>query len=72
MLGIENFRVLTITVNEERVENLCKKAREADERKTGSNMFLFLSDAHYSLTKSDALLSPIWTSAKGEKHALIE
>ncbi len=71
-LGIKNFRVLTITKSEERAENLCHITKQADDRRTGSNMFLFLSEKKYSLEKPEAVLSPIWTSAKGEKHALLE
>ena len=71
-LGIRNFRVLTITKNETRAENLCRITKEADDRKTGSNMFLFLSEARYSLAEPEAVLSPIWASPKGERHAILE
>jgi hypothetical protein len=71
-LGIENFRVLTITPSDERAENLCRVTKQADDRKTGSNMFLFLSEKQYSLKKPEAVLSPIWASPRGEKHALLE
>jgi hypothetical protein len=71
-LGIGNFRVLTITKSEERAENLRKIAKNADDRKTGSNMFLFLSETQYSLVKPEAVLSPAWVSAKDEKHSIIE
>ena len=71
-LGIENFRVLTIAPSETRTENLCRETKSADDKKTGSNMFLFLSETRYSLEKPDAMLEPIWISAKGEKHALLE
>jgi Replication-relaxation len=71
-LGIRNFRVLTITKSEERAENLRKIAKNADDKKTGSNMFLFLSETQYDLTKPEAMLSPIWASAKNEKHAILE
>jgi hypothetical protein len=71
-LGISHFRVLTITPNEKRAENLCIAAKDADDQKTGSNLFLFLSEKQYSLEKPDAILAPLWASAKGEKHALLE
>lgn len=71
-LGVKNFRVLTITKSEERAANLCRVTKNADERRTGSNMFLFLAETQYSLAKPDAVLSPIWASPKGEKHALLE
>jgi hypothetical protein len=71
-LGIENFRVLTIAPSEDRAENLCRTAKQGDDKKTGSNMFLFLSETRYSLKKSEAVLEPIWTSAKGEKRGIME
>ena len=71
-LGVAHFRVLTITPNETRAENLCRSAKEADDRKTGSNLFLFLAETQYSLAKPEAVLSPIWASPKDEKHGIIE
>ena len=71
-LGFEHFRVLTITPNEKRAENLCIAAKDADDRKTGSNLFLFLSEKQYSLSKPEAILAPLWISAKGEKHGILE
>jgi hypothetical protein len=71
-LGVAHFRVLTITPNETRAENLCRAAKEADDRKTGSNLFLFLAETQYSLAKPEAVLLPIWASPKDEKHGIIE
>ena len=71
-LGFAHFRVLTITPNEMRANNLCLAAKEADDRKTGSNLFLFLSETQYSLVKPEAVLLPIWASPKDEKHGIIE
>jgi len=71
-LGVAHFRVLTITPNETRAENLCRAAKEADDRKTGSNLFLFLAETQYSLAKPEAVLSPIWASPKGDKHGVLE
>ena len=71
-LGIRNFRVLTIAKNETRAENLCRITKEADDKCTGSNMFLFLSEMQYSLAEPEAVLSPIWASPKGEKHGILE
>lgn len=71
-LGIENFRVLTITPSQERADNLCETTKQADDRRTGSNMFLFLPKTAYSLDRPETILQPIWMSAKGERHALLE
>jgi len=72
ILGINNFRVLTITKSEERAENLRKIAKNADDKKIGSNMYLFLSETQYSLAKPQAVLSPVWASAKDERHGILE
>jgi hypothetical protein len=71
-LGISNFRVLTITPNAARAKNLCLAAKGADDKREGSLMYLFLSEAQYSLTKPDTMLSPIWASPKGEGRGIIE
>jgi hypothetical protein len=72
-LGISRFRALTITISEERKENLRRTAKNADPRKQGSNMFLFLSETEYSLEKPEAVLSPVWLSPKDEvKHFILE
>jgi Replication-relaxation len=71
-LGVSHFRVLTITPNEKRAENLCRAAMEADDKREGSGLYLFLSEKKYSLTKPEAILSPIWASPKGEGRGIIE
>lgn len=72
-LGISRFRVLTITVSKERKENLLRTAKNADPRRQGSNMFLFLSETEYSLKKPEAVLQPIWVSPRDEaEHSLLE
>lgn len=72
-LNITRFRVLTITLSEERAENLRRIAREADPRKQGSAMFLFLPETAYSLQRPESILAPVWRSPKDEtRHALLE
>jgi hypothetical protein len=65
-LGISHFRVLTITPNEKRAENLCRAAKEADDRKQGSGMFLFMSETAYGTTRPDAILQAAWKCPKFE------
>lgn len=65
-LGISHFRVLTITPNEKRAENLCRAAKEADDRKQGSGMFLFMSETAYGTTRPDAILQAAWRCPKYE------
>ena len=71
-LGVSHFRVLTITPNEKRAENLCRAAKEADDDRKGSPMYLFLSEKQYSLAKPEAILTPIWASPKGDRHGILE
>ncbi len=72
-LGISHFRVLTITISEERKENLLRVAKNADPRRQGSNMFLFISEKEFSLKKPEAVLSPVWLSPRdGLKHSFLE
>jgi hypothetical protein len=51
-LGISHFRVLTITPNERRAENLCRAAKEADDDRKGSSMYLFASETQYSRSQN--------------------
>jgi hypothetical protein len=71
--GISVFRVLTITISEERKENLRKITKKADERQRGSEMFLFACEKDYNLEKPETILKPIWQSPKDDKyHHLLE
>jgi hypothetical protein len=65
-LGFTHFRVLTVTPNETRSENLRIASKEADTNKKGSNMFLFASDKNYSISKPEAIFEPIWKSPKDD------
>ena len=65
-LGITHFRVLTVTPSERRTENLCLAAKEADARKQGSGMFLFMSETAYGTTRPDAILQAMWKCPKFE------
>ena len=40
-LGVAHFRVLTITPNETRAKNLCRAAKEADDRNGKFDLFCF-------------------------------
>lgn len=71
--GISVFRVLTITISEERKENLRKITKKADERQRGSEMFLFACEKSYNLRGPESILKPIWQSPKDDKlHYLLE
>jgi hypothetical protein len=71
--NISVFRVLTITISEERKENLRKITKKADERQRGSEMFLFACEKDYNLEKVESILKPIWKSPRDETlHHLLE
>ena len=71
--NISVFRVLTITVSEERKENLRKITKKADERQRGSEMFLFTCEKSYNLERPESILEPIWQSPRDDKyHYLLE
>jgi hypothetical protein len=72
-LGMTRFRVLTITPNNARSENLRKVSKEADERKQGSLMFLFAPEALYSVTLPQPILEKVWRSPKDDiERSIIE
>jgi hypothetical protein len=61
-LGIENFRVLTVTTNQARIENMLYALDEITVGK-GSNLFLFVDQA--TLARSNPL-DVNWVSGKGQ------
>lgn len=65
-LGITHFRVLTVTPNDTRSDNLCYAAKDADDRKQGSGMYLFVSETAYGTTTPDGLLGTVWKCPKDE------
>jgi hypothetical protein len=72
-LGIQDFRVLTITKSEARKENLRKITKEADDRKIGTTIFLFTSEEKFTPDEPASLLQPIWQSPKDDTwHCLLE
>ena len=60
--GISRFRVLTLTTSEKRKENLRKLARDADDERRGSPMFLFACNKSFSIEDPQTILHPIWQS----------
>jgi len=73
-LGIDNFRVLTLTVSEKRRDNLVKTAQRAVE-KGGGYMFWFCCINDIDLAKPESVLKRIWRTAgmtDGEFHSILE
>ncbi len=72
-LGITRFRVLTITENDRHSENLRRAAKDADDRKQGSLMYLFAPETRYDVRQPEAIFETIWKSPKdGDPHSIIE
>jgi hypothetical protein len=72
-LGVSKFRVLTVTISEERKENLRRITKKANDGKEGSSMFLFACEKKYSIEKPESILDPIWQSSRDDKyHHLLE
>jgi DNA-binding transcriptional ArsR family regulator len=67
-LGIENFRMATVTTTRERVTQMIDAQREMTNGR-GSNMFLFTDEA--SLAESNPL-DVLWTTGKGERIRLTD
>jgi hypothetical protein len=61
-LGLENFRVLTVTTTPERVEKMLAALRAITDGR-GSNMFLFIDETKLTV---DSPLDVEWVSGKGE------
>ena len=72
-LNISVFRVLTVTISEERKENLRQMTKQADDSRRGSDMFLFTCQKNYNLEEPETILRPIWQSPKNDNpHHLLE
>ena len=72
-LGIPHFRVLTLTISEQRRDNLRVLTRGADDRKKGSEMFLFACEKDFSLEDPATILGSIAQCPKDATwHSLIE
>lgn len=56
LLGIKNFRVLTVTRSEARLDNLARVAAEVD---AGGPVFWFSAEGR--LATADAILASVWT-----------
>lgn len=70
--GFNNFRVLTITKTKARRDNLCKAAKDADDKQKGSQLFWFVCQDQFLLEDPQkALFEPIWKTPREEKLSLL-
>jgi hypothetical protein len=63
--GMKGFRVLSVTLSEERKQNLRRIATEVDAQGRGLNMFWFACEKSYQ-TSADDMLSAIWQTPQDE------
>lgn len=66
--NIQRFRVLFITISEERKENIRKIAKNGISRAGGYPMFLFACEKNYDFTEPATILKPIWQSPADENR----
>ena len=71
--NIPRFRILTLTTSERRKANLRRLARDADDGRRGSPMFLFACSKSFSLEDPQTILQPIWqTPLNDTLYALLD
>jgi hypothetical protein len=73
-LGVGNFRVLTITISDQRRDNLIKTAQGAVE-KGGGYMFWFCCIKDLDINKPETVLRNIWRTAEkadAKLHSIME
>lgn len=66
--NIQRFRVLTITISEERKENIRKIAKQGIGRPGGYPLFLFACEKNYDFKEPESILKPIWQSPADESR----
>ncbi|MCF7889863.1 replication-relaxation family protein [Candidatus Bipolaricaulota bacterium] len=72
-LGMKDFRVVTVTTNKRRVENLVEVSKQADPKERGSSMFLFTEESNFSLEEPKSVLERIFiTPVSKEKQSILE
>ncbi|MBI3421288.1 MAG: replication-relaxation family protein [Candidatus Sungbacteria bacterium] len=84
-LNIEHFRVATITISEQRRENMRHVVQEAAQQKSCKGLlpgiYLFGKEADYAIDRPESILQEIWLSAKdvderrphtGRRYSLLE
>lgn len=66
---ISSFRVLTLTLTEQRENNLVRVTKKADDRQVGSPMFWFTNEKKIDLEHPASILAPIWQTPKDGKRS---
>ncbi len=69
----KGFRVLVVALSDEKVGNLRKKMREAENKWLGSRMFWFTSETKFNPENPETILQLIWQTPKDDTfHSLLE
>ncbi len=67
------FRVLTIALTKTRADNLKKVTKQADDKKTGSEMYWFTSETNFNPENPETILREIWQTPRDDIfHSLFE
>ena len=67
--GIASIRILTVTVNQKRMENLIRSCYSVKDGTQGSALFWFTTTNHIDVFKPRKLLDRIWLKALPENHS---
>ena len=70
-LGIQSFRVLTVTSSTARMRNLIAAARRLEEVKENGRMFLFTTEDQLQLDAPGRIFEKIWTSVAEDEPCSI-
>ena len=64
--GIKNFRILTITTTEKRMQNLMRVTLRVKDSRQGSGLFWFTTFDRINLDNPESILKPIWKRATAQ------
>lgn len=73
LLGISNFRVITLTISDDRKDNLRIAGQQIGDSGQGSSLFWFGCQNSFTLENPSSILQPIWQTSKDEVlHKILE
>lgn len=67
VFGFEYLRILTITISEQRAENILTCCRSMYEKGNESGMFLFSLARYFTLDNIDNVFKPLWRNARDDR-----
>ena len=69
--GFKSPRILTVTISQERIENMIQVNKDLDERGTGLRIFSFICEKAFNLEEPENIFKKIWLNGRGEKVGLL-